>query len=106
MAGRAPPRSGAANLAAEDESGCASTALRMWRYFREHGTAERNGLIPDHVTEDGLVAERISPTNLGFLLNARIAAVHMGYLTLPEFVRETTRTLDGAARLPRPVVTS
>jgi cyclic beta-1,2-glucan synthetase len=95
-----PPRTGPAHLAPEDETWVRQHGVRMWRFFREHGTAERNGLIPDHVTEDGLVAERISPTNLGFLLNARIAAVHMGYLTLPEFVRETTRTLDGAARLP------
>ena len=75
-------------------------ALRMWRFFREYATDARHGLIPDNVTEDGVIAERLSPTNLGFLLNARIAAVHLGYLTVPEFARETRRTLETWARLP------
>ena len=63
----------------EDEVWLRSHAWRMWRYFREFSTARRNWLIPDHVSEDGVVAERLSPTNLGFLLNARIAAVHLGH---------------------------
>jgi hypothetical protein len=96
-----PPRVHAHHLEADDATWLREHAVRMWRYFSEHSAANRHGLIPDHVTEDGVVAERISPTNLGFLLNARIAAVHLGYLTLPEFVRETARTLDGAARLPQ-----
>jgi cyclic beta-1,2-glucan synthetase len=75
-------------------------AWRMWRYFREFSTARRNWLIPDHVREDGIAAERLSPTNLGFLLNARIAAVHLGQLTVEEFARETRRTLDGVRKLP------
>ena len=43
----------------------------------------------------------MSPTNLGMLLNARIAAVHFGYLTSPEFVVQTRRTLRTIQRLPR-----
>ena len=35
------------------------------------------------------------------LLNARIAAVHFGYLTLPEFVSQTRRTLGTIQGLPR-----
>ena len=35
------------------------------------------------------------------LLNARIAAVRLGHLTLPEFVAGTRRTLATMARLPR-----
>ena len=72
----------------------------MWRYFREFSTARRNWLIPDHVREDGVAAERLSPTNLGFLLNARVAAVHLGHLTVDEFARETRLTLDGMRKLP------
>ena len=42
--------------------------------------AGNNWLIPDHVREDGVVADRLSPTNLGLLLNARVAAVHFGFI--------------------------
>src|SRR5688572_27952559 len=35
------------------------------------------------------------------LLNARLAAVHLGYLTMPEFVVQTRRTLATLQRLPR-----
>ncbi|HEX5108583.1 MAG TPA: hypothetical protein VFV95_09065, partial [Vicinamibacterales bacterium] len=68
-------------------------ALRTWRFFREQSGERNNWLVPDFVREDGSAAERLSPTNLGFLLNARVAAVHFGYLTLPEFIRSTLQTL-------------
>ena len=72
----------------------------MWRYFRELSTARRHWLIPDHVLEDGVAAERLSPTNLGFLLDARVAAVHLGHLTVDEFARDTRATMDGLRQLP------
>ena len=43
----------------------------------------------------------ISPTNLGLLLNARQAACEFGYLTVPEFVELTQKTLDTLAQLPK-----
>ena len=47
-------------------------------------------LIPDNVEEEGLFeAARVSPTNLGLLLNARQAACELGFLTVPEFVKLT-----------------
>ncbi len=77
-------------------------ALRTWRYFTEFSTENNHWLIPDNVQEDPYrVAERISPTNLGFLFNARQAALEFGYLTLSEFVTQTERTLDSALKLPR-----
>jgi cyclic beta-1,2-glucan synthetase len=77
------------------------SALRTWRFFREWSSSEREWLIPDNVREDGVAAERLSPTNLGMLLNARVAAVQFGYLTLPEFAEETRQVLEAALRLPR-----
>jgi hypothetical protein len=77
-------------------------ALRTWRYFRENSGATKNWLVPDNVQESpAMVADRISPTNLGLLLNARQAAHGMGYITLPEFVRLNSGTLSVAARMPR-----
>ncbi len=58
--------------------------------------------MPDTVQEEpARIAAQISPTNLGFLLNARQVAVEFGYLTVPEFVEQTARTLETVARLPK-----
>jgi cyclic beta-1,2-glucan synthetase len=77
-------------------------ALRTWRYFAEFSTEANHWLIPDNVQEDPhRVAERISPTNLGLLLNSRQAALEFGYLTLSEFVSLTELTLRSAQKLPR-----
>ena len=63
---------------------------------------EHNWLIPDNVQEEpAKIAARISPTNLGFLLNARQVACEFGYLTVPEFVEQTSSHLDTVARLPK-----
>jgi cyclic beta-1,2-glucan synthetase len=43
---------------------------------------------------------RLSPTNLGMLLDARVAAVHLGELTLEEFAFQTRQTLESVAELP------
>jgi len=77
-------------------------ALRIWRYFAEFSTAEHNWLIPDNIQEEPLVvAPRISPTNLGLLLNARQVACEFGYLTLPELAEQSLRTLETITRMPR-----
>jgi hypothetical protein len=76
------------------------TALRTWRYFAEFSNQEHNWLIPDNVQEEPLqVAARVSPTNLGLLLNARQVACEMGYLSVPEFSEQTRRTLWTMARM-------
>jgi cyclic beta-1,2-glucan synthetase len=78
------------------------SALCTWRYFAEFSTAEHNWLIPDNVQETPpAVAARVSPTNLGLLLNSRQAACEFGYLTVPEFVRETRRTLETLSSLKK-----
>ncbi len=77
-------------------------ALRTWRFFAEFSRADTNWLIPDNVQEAQLLLDRrLSPTNLGFLLNARQAACQLGYLTVPEFAELTGRTLASAAGLRR-----
>ena len=77
-------------------------ALRTWRYFAEFSNEKNHWLIPDNVQEEPWnVAERISPTNLGLLFNARQAALEFGYITLPEFLTLTERTLETIWKLPR-----
>jgi cyclic beta-1,2-glucan synthetase len=77
------------------------SAERICRYFSDWSNAATNWLIPDNVRDDGTAAMRLSPTNLGMLLNARIAAVHFGTLSIEEFVFATQKTLDVVDRLPK-----
>lgn len=75
-------------------------ALRIWSYFDHFGTAAHNHLIPDNVEEEEFrEAARVSPTNIGLLLNARQAACTFGFLTLPEFAERTTNSLMTIERL-------
>lgn len=77
-------------------------ALRIWRYFYEFGGEKHSYLIPDNVVEEGREeAARVSPTNIGLLLNARQAASEFGFLTVPEFVDLTLRSLTTIERLEK-----
>jgi len=97
-----PPRLTRCQVTPQDQLLLRRTALRTWRYFAEFSTEEHNWLIPDNVQETpARVAARMSPTNLGFLLNARQVACEFGYMTVPEFALLTGRTLQTVHRLPR-----
>ena len=97
-----PPRTSRCQVMAQDQLLLRRTALRTWRYFAVFSNPEHNWLVPDNVQETPeRVAARISPTNLGFLLNARQVACESGYLTVPEFALLTQRTLETVHKLPR-----
>ena len=96
-----PPRA-LHKVAERDRVFLRRAALRTWRYFAEYSTKEHNWLIPDNVQEEpAAIAARVSPTNLGLLLNSRQAANEFGYLTSPEFAEQTLRTLATISVLPR-----
>jgi hypothetical protein len=96
-----PPRPARSEASPKDELFLRRAALRTWRYFSEFSTEEHNWLVPDNVQEEPpAIAARISPTNLGFLLNSRQVACQFGYLTVPEFTYLTLRTLATVAKLP------
>lgn len=97
-----PPRPAQKTVTVQDQRFLRRAALYIWRYYATFSNAEHNWLIPDNVQEEpARVAARLSPTNLGFLFNARQAAVEFGYLTTPEFVQQNIRTLETVARLPK-----
>ena len=97
-----PPRELHHFVRPSDETFLRHHALRIWRYFYEFGGKRHNYLIPDNVEEANLFeAARVSPTNLGLLLNARQAAVRLGFLTLPEFVDLTQHSFATMDRLPK-----
>jgi hypothetical protein len=85
-----------------DEALLRNSALRTWRFFREFSNENENYLIPDILKEEGgLIAHRVSTTNLGLLLNARIAALDLGHLTVQEFIAGTENTLSTVRRLAK-----
>jgi hypothetical protein len=97
-----PPREENQRIGSGDKTFLHGHGLRIWRYFCEFGVARHNYLIPDNVVErDRVEAARVSPTNIGLLLNARQAACELGFLTAPEFVDLTQKSLATIQRLEK-----
>ena len=97
-----PPATGRNQTSRKNVAFLRHAALRTWRYFSEYSTAEHNWLIPDNVQEEPpAVAARVSPTNIGLLLNARQVACEFGYLTVPELVEKTLQTLATLDKLQK-----
>jgi cyclic beta-1,2-glucan synthetase len=89
-------------LASGDNSFLRDIALRTWRYFVDHATAENNWLAPDNVQEHPpLVALRTSPTNIGLQFNACSAALDFGFVTHEEFASSTALLLSTVSRLEK-----
>jgi len=97
-----PPRPSRTEASEKDELFLRRAAVRTWRYFAEFSSEEHNWLVPDNVQEEPYrVAARVSPTNVGFLLNARQVACEFGYITVPEFADLTAKTLATMRRMTR-----
>lgn len=89
-----PLRPGTSEITRDDQEFLRSTALRTWRFYRTFSNEANHWLVPDTVQEDPFtIIPNISPTNLGFLLNARIAAYEFGYISLDELIAATEATL-------------
>ncbi len=89
-----PPQPSRTDASKRDTLFLRRAAVRTWRYFAEFSTEEHNWLIPDNLQEEPYrVAARVSPTNIGLLLNARQVACEFGYLTAPELAEQTVKTL-------------
>jgi len=96
-----PPRE-KRRLVPTDRDFLTTHALRIWRYFYEFSSPRHNYLIPDNVMEEGFrEAARVSPTNIGLLLNARQAACELGFITAPEFAALTRLTLGTIERMEK-----
>ncbi|HXE05636.1 MAG TPA: glucoamylase family protein [Bryobacteraceae bacterium] len=96
------PPSERVSIAAPDRELLLDHAVRIWRYFRQFGVERHSYLVPDNVQgEANEEAPRISPTNIGLLLNARQAACELGLLTVPEFAELTRHSLDTVVRLEK-----
>lgn len=97
-----PPRRLVAPLSDADQNFLTHHALLIWGFYAEFSNEANHWLIPDHVEERDLRrADTLSPTNLGMLLNARQAALTLGFITPPEFTRATLGTLHTYDRLEK-----
>ena len=98
----ASPLQSAPEITSRDVKVLRRSALYIWRYFSEFSNEEQNWLVPDNVQDNPRkIAASISPTNVGLLLNARQVANHFGYITLPEMVELTQKTLGTVERLTK-----
>ncbi len=78
-------------------------ARKTWRFFEVFVGAEDNWLPPDNFQEDPLpvVAHRTSPTNIGLLSLATVAAHDLGYVSSLEFVERQELTFATMAKLAK-----
>jgi cyclic beta-1,2-glucan glucanotransferase len=91
-----------AEISSRDKWLLHKTALFIWRYFAELSNAEHHWLVPDNFqAEPEKIAPSISPTNVGLLLNARQVANEFGYITLPEMLDLTQKTLNTVTQLQK-----
>lgn len=78
-------------------------ARQTWGFFERFVGPEDHWLPPDHYQEYpvGMVAHRTSPTNIGLLLNATLAAYDMGYLDMLGLSARLAATFETLERLER-----
>jgi cyclic beta-1,2-glucan synthetase len=96
------PRKNKKPLKAADVRFLQRQALSLWHFYADFGGADNHWLIPDNVEEKDMhQVRKLSPTNLGMLLNARQAACELGFLTLPEFAEATLGTLMTYQRIEK-----
>jgi cyclic beta-1,2-glucan synthetase len=78
-------------------------ARSTWLYFEHFVSPEDRWLPPDHFQENprGLVQHQTSPTNIGLMLLATLAAHDMGYMGASELSLRLRDTFDGMDSLER-----
>jgi len=97
-----PPSPSESKVGTRDREFLRETALRTWRFFDEFSGPRNHWLISDRLQQiPALLVERVSPTNLGLLLNSRLAAYDLGFISLPQVIQRTKATLSSVAKLER-----
>jgi cyclic beta-1,2-glucan synthetase len=78
-------------------------ALRTWRFFRQFVGPESAWLPPDNyqVTPRPHLADRTSPTNIGMMLAATLAARDFGFIEIEEFAGRLNSSLSSLQSLAK-----
>lgn len=87
----------------KDEEYIKSIAHKTWNFFADNLKEEYNYLIPDNVNEDNVsaVAERTSPTNIGFSMVAAAAAYELEFIDFESFKRIISNITSTIERLKK-----
>jgi cyclic beta-1,2-glucan synthetase len=90
-------------LSAGERQRLRNLAGRTWRFYETFVGPEDNWLPPDHFQESprGLVAHRTSPTNIGLLLLADLAACDLGYIGTLGMILRLSSTLETLRKMER-----
>jgi cyclic beta-1,2-glucan synthetase len=102
MARPAPSRA-RRKLSGEETLFLRRIARETWRYFDDLVGPDSSWLPPDN-TQLALrveVAQRTSPTNIGFWFTSALAARDFGYLTPDEFSKRCSHTMETLGRMER-----
>jgi len=95
------PKGNATALSTREQERLHDLARKTWGYFDDFSNAENNFLIPDSAQQNHEVDHRLSPTNLGLLLNSRIAGVEFGFLGIDRFIDLTRKTLNSMVSMEK-----
>jgi cyclic beta-1,2-glucan synthetase len=98
-----PIRYASPPLSAERHQLLHNLARRTWLFFERFVGPEDHWLPPDHFQESprGVLAPSTSPTNIGLLLLATLAAYDLGYIELLDLVTRLRSTFDSMEKLER-----
>ena len=71
-------------------------ARRIWRFFDEFSNKDNHFLPPDNfqVSPGPMLANRTSPTNIGFGMMSAVSAYDFGFITKDELFHNLTNTLN------------
>ncbi|MRX50785.1 protein ndvB [Paracoccus sp. S-4012] len=91
------------DIAPADAAALRAVGRRTWRYFEAFVGPATNHLPPDNFQDDPhpKLAERTSPTNIGFYLLSVLSANDLGWIGRAEALQRIGDTLDTLERLPR-----
>ncbi|WP_336785818.1 GH36-type glycosyl hydrolase domain-containing protein [Paenibacillus sp. MMO-177] len=90
-------------LEAADSEKLRSLAKEIWQFYEDFAGKEDHFLPPDNVQIEppNGVAHRTSPTNIGFLLTAALAARELGFITTTMLVERLERTVGVIERMEK-----
>lgn len=75
----------------------------MWKYFEQHCSEQNNYLPPDNIQKTPVfcIADRTSPTNIGFMMLSSLAACDLNIISKEDMTALLSNTLSSVERLEK-----